>query len=233
ARLTSPPGSPASPDLGFDALLGEGDSRRFEGSAALVGKRGVSVISDIDDTVKVTDVANRRELLANTFIRPFKAVAGMADAYACWARAGAAFHFVSSSPWQLYPSLVEFFDQERFPRAALHLKLFRFKDSSVLSLLDKPEKHKIPTIEAIIGRFPERTFVLVGDSTEKDPEIYGEIARKHRDRVGAIFIRGVPPSDVPLARFDSAFKDLPRALWTVFHDPGSLKEFDLASLARR
>src|SRR5690606_16999887 len=61
------------------ALLSAGDDRHFAGTVTLLPPAGVSVVSDIDDTVKVTDVHDRDELLANTFIRPYRAVDGMAD----------------------------------------------------------------------------------------------------------------------------------------------------------
>ena len=42
-----------------------------------VPPKGVSVISDIDDTIKVTEVLDRRRMLYNTFLREFKDVTGM------------------------------------------------------------------------------------------------------------------------------------------------------------
>ena len=66
---------------------------------------GLSVVSDIDDTIKESKVGDRRELLMNTFVREFRTVDGMADLYARWLQSGASFHYVSSSPWQLYGSL--------------------------------------------------------------------------------------------------------------------------------
>jgi hypothetical protein len=50
----------------------------------VIDEEGISVISDIDDTVKVTNVGNRRELLANTLLREFYAVPGMAEVYRQW-----------------------------------------------------------------------------------------------------------------------------------------------------
>jgi phosphatidate phosphatase APP1 len=39
-------------------------------------RQGISVISDIDDTIKISEVLDKVRLLANTFIFPFKAVPG-------------------------------------------------------------------------------------------------------------------------------------------------------------
>ena len=59
--------------------------------------------------VKVTAVGNRRELLANTLLREFRAVPGMPEIYRGWETDGAAFHYVSASPWQLASCLDGFF----------------------------------------------------------------------------------------------------------------------------
>lgn len=103
------------PDDGWvpvEAVLAPGDPRRFAGEIQLLGCCGVSVISDIDDTIKISEVADRRALLANTFVREFRPVPGMPELYRRWAASGTAFHYVSSSTWQLYPALAAFLDDE-------------------------------------------------------------------------------------------------------------------------
>ena len=81
----------------------QGDRRVFTGQTLLLPDEGLSVVSDIDDTVKVSHVADKKALLENTFLKPFLPAPGMAALYRAMARKGAAFHYVSSSPWQLYP----------------------------------------------------------------------------------------------------------------------------------
>jgi hypothetical protein len=39
-------------------------------------RQGISVISDVDDTIKISEVLDKVRLLANTFIHPFKPVPG-------------------------------------------------------------------------------------------------------------------------------------------------------------
>lgn len=85
------------------------DGRVFKGSVQLVSPTGISVVSDIDDTIKETHVLNRHELAANTFLREFRGVPGMADLFRRWAAGDhIVFHYVSGSPWQLYPALSDF-----------------------------------------------------------------------------------------------------------------------------
>ena len=64
-----------------------------------------------------------------------------------------------------------------------------------------------------------RTLVLIGDSGERDPEIYGYIARKYPKRIHRIFIRAVKGEQGDHERFLKAFVDLPREKWLVFTDP--------------
>ena len=71
--------------------------------------------------------------------------------------------------------------------------------------------------------WPGRQFVLVGDSGQHDPEAYGEIARDFCGRVKHIFIRSVREEDDPGSeRFATAFHDLPRSDWTLFHDASEI-----------
>jgi hypothetical protein len=71
--------------------------------------QGLSVISDIDDTIRISNVRDRAALLRGTFVEPFRPVPGMADAYRRWAASsGAQFHYVSATPWQLYVPLAGF-----------------------------------------------------------------------------------------------------------------------------
>lgn len=214
-------------ELTIEAISPVHPAGRFQGKVLLIPPRGLSVISDIDDTVKVTQVTDRRELLRNTFMRPFAAVQGMAPFYQRLASAGAVFHYVSSSPWQLYPALTAFLHQAGFPPATLHLKRFRPKDTTVLDLFADPLETKVPAIRALMARHPGRSFVLVGDSGEKDPEVYGSIAREAaasggKTQVVAILIRNVTNEPVDSPRMTAAFAGLPRPLWQVFTDPAEL-----------
>ncbi len=218
-----------SHDAGASVLVQAvtGPEHREVANAAvmLIAPEGVSVISDIDDTIKESNVLDRSELVANTFLREFAGVPGMAEAYRGWAQAGAAFHYVSSSPWQLYPALEQFLEDARFPAGEMKLKLFRVKDESFFDLFASPEKTKPPVIERILATWPKRRFIFVGDSGEKDPEVYGQVARTHPDQALHIFIRRVAGSDLSDDRFQRAFAEVPPERWTLFDDPAKLAGF--------
>jgi len=188
-----------------------------------VPRTGVSVVSDIDDTIKVTGVSDRKELLRNTFLRPFLAVEGMAGLYTKWAEQGAVFHYVSGSPGQLYPALSEFFDGEGFPRGGCYLRDFNLGPSGLADILSAPKDAKARWIEILMDRFPGRTFILVGDSGEADPEIYGDVARNHPKQVARILIRSVTGETREDKRYTDAFRQIDSALWQLFSTGAQLQ----------
>ena len=208
--------------LSVAALLDANDSRAFIGSIHVLSNSGLSVISDIDDTIKVSEVRNREALLLNTFCRPFKAVEGMAPLYRGWHTNGAQFHYLSASPWQLYIPLAEFIGKAGFPAGTFHMKDFRVKDSTVLALLADPEVFKLKLIRPLFQQFPQRQFLLVGDSGEKDPEIYGQIAREFPKQVRGIFIRDVTDESRTAERYKRAFREVPGSSWMVFKSSSEL-----------
>jgi phosphatidate phosphatase APP1 len=195
------------------------------GRIQCIDEEGVSVISDIDDTVKITNVSHRRELLANTFLREFAAVPGMADLYRRLEEAGSAFHYVSASPWQLARSLDGFFQAVGLPQGSMHLKLFRLKDSTPLGRFPSRKRSKKRAIERILADFPRRRFILVGDSGERDPEVYVSVARRHPDQVALVAIRqvdGKPPREKIRSRLDRLGERLPAEKMHVFTESDEL-----------
>jgi phosphatidate phosphatase APP1 len=149
----------------------------------------------------------------------------MADLYRGWRDAGTAFHYVSASPWQLSSCLCGFLAAAGLPTGSMHLKLFRLKDSTPLGRLPSRKRSKRRAIEQIMADFPGRRFVLVGDSGERDPEVYAEVARRHPDRVAGVAIRQVEGKqswDKVRARLERLARRVPGGRWHVFTDPSEL-----------
>ena len=198
--------------------------RACQGQVYLVGPRGLSIISDIDDTLKHTHVACRRTLLANTFLNEFQSIAGMADVFRGWAAPGVTFHYVSSSPWQLYENLAEHFLAEGLPEGSFHLRWFRLRDHLLRRLLLLRRSGKAAVIKSILKTFPQRQFVLVGDSGERDPEIYGALARKYPAQIAKVLIREIPGPNASVVRFQKAFRELPVGLTQLYREPAEIRD---------
>ena len=174
---------------------------RGEGRVQLIEPEGLSVISDVDDTVKITEIpAGPRIVVRNTFIKEYSAAPRMAELYQDWDNA--VFHYVSGSPWQLYRPLSRFLWGERagFPEGTFHMKqvtknIFSLTTWSGLRNFITNEmityEQKIEQISQIMEHFPDREFILVGDSGERDPEVYREIKSQYPDQVSQIIIRDV------------------------------------------
>jgi phosphatidate phosphatase APP1 len=172
----------------------------------LAAERGVSVISDIDDTIKYTDVCSRRRMLMRTFAEPFEPIHGMASVYQDWADQGALFHYVSSSPWQIYDAVREFLTTNSFPLGSMHLKWFRLRDELFKKWQIVRRKGKAGVISGLIKRMPHRQFVLIGDSGEKDPEMYAKLASKHAKQVVRICIHQIDENPLDASRLNKIYK---------------------------
>lgn len=177
-----------------------------KGRIRLTEPEGVSVITDIDDTIKVTEVPGERAiLLKNTFCRDFVAAPGMSDMYQ--GMIDVPFHYVSGGPWQLYAPLYDFLisGPGGFPEGTFHFSDFPknlFGEGTLENLflgitdaLQKTYDHKTTQIALLLERFPHRKFILIGDSGELDPEIYRAIRDQHPGQVQEIRIRDVVNDD--------------------------------------
>ena len=169
------------------------DQSLVQAPVYLVPRQGISVVSDIDDTIKHTDVRSRREMLLNTFVRPFSAIDGMAEAYQRLAELDFAFHYVSSSPWQLFTPLRMLLNDCSFPGGTIHLRNFALRDHMLRRVLPLHRRGKGAVIRHLIESFPERRFVLIGDSGERDPRIYAKLTQRYTSQIDSVLIRVLEP----------------------------------------
>lgn len=157
------------------------------------------VISDFDDTVAITNVISKRGLLKSALLQDADtqpAVPGMSDFYECLIEDLApspGLAFVSGSPHQYGGRMMAFLARHGFPIAGLYL---RDLGPDTLS------GYKQPVIRDLIGRMKQKV-ILIGDSGEKDPEIYAQMRKEFPDRVLQIYIRDAGRSGDP-----SRFKDM-------------------------
>lgn len=215
--------------LPFRAQVNEGDDRVFAGRIHLLDREGTMVISDIDDTIKITEVTDHERLLARTFLEPFEAVPGMADVYRRWEDEGDAIHLVSNGPWQLYPELHDLVANESFPETTWSMRNFRLKDRTGVEFLIGGRQHKFDEISRCIEWFPDREFILVGDTGERDPEIYGDIARRFPERVRLILLRNVTELSADSERLREAMREVPADRWRLFTEAAELETISTLS----
>ena len=185
-----------------------------------ISPSGVSVISDIDDTIKVTGVGQITSVLRNSLLKSFEPVPYMANIYREWDRNNnnnnVHFHYVSSSPWPMANLLHDWITNPNklygpFPAGSMHLKAFRLEpfelwgvDTTALNIIKNPTNYKIQNIVNIFNNFPKRKFILVGDSSEMDLEIYAEISQLFPQQIACVFIRNVTTRPIYLNRIINA-----------------------------
>jgi hypothetical protein len=187
---------PASSD-GWITYHAVSSEHTGSGRVRLIGPTGVSVISDVDDTIKVTAIpAGARVVAQNTFYRDFVSTTELAAVYR--ELAGAPVHYVSGGPWQLYRPLARFLVDGQHPEGSFHMKRLTGGIRTPVTSLEHLARfatpsgtfeHKTAAIARIIEHFPGRTFVLIGDSGEQDPEIYRDVQRRFGARIARIVIR--------------------------------------------
>jgi phosphatidate phosphatase APP1 len=157
---------------------------RVPGHAARFG-----VISDVDDTILESGVQRLGLMLRQTFTgsaltrTPFP---GAAELYRDLAGQGAEANpvwYVSSSPWNLHAFLRAFLEHRDFPLGPLLLR------DLIGTRAGRARKHE--RIEEVLRLHPQLRFVLIGDSGERDPQIYADIVRAHPGRILAVYIREV------------------------------------------
>lgn len=166
------------------------------------------VISDFDDTLAVTQVVKTAKLMESAFLKDSDTqavVPGMAAFYGCLKAPGSpSFALVSGSPVQYGPRVAAFLGRNGFPPFGLYLR-----DLGLGTLSD----YKQPLIRRLMQQFPQEV-VLVGDSGEKDPEVYKQIREEFPGRVKAIYIR-----DAGRAEDTSRFQDM-----VLFHEASEAAE---------
>lgn len=173
---------------------------------------GVSLISDIDDTIKHSAIGSgAREIFKNTFIRQLSdlTIKGVKEWYTNLATMGVQLHYVSNSPWQLYPLLRSYFAMAGLPPGSFHLKQY---SGMLQGIFEPAAERKRGSLDRIMRDFPHRRFILVGDSGEADLEVYTDVVLEYPGRILGVFIRDVT-TPVKKGFFDQAISNtLPDAL---------------------
>lgn len=175
------------------------NENRFKGEVYIPSEEvKFGVISDIDDTILHTGISSifKWKVIKNTFFKRAEKripLEGAADFYeklknGTSGKDGNPIFYVSHSPWNLYRYLEVFLETNNFPKGPILLRDFANPFAKKYKS-EKPQKqHEIINI---MKTYPKLSFILIGDSGERDPDIYIEIAEAHPERILAIYLRNV------------------------------------------
>jgi len=199
-----------------DVPFGKPAGDKFSGEVAdLSTEANIAIVTDIDDTILQTHVTSLFKLRAlyhtlvdNAFTRlSFSGAPTLYQALSegpTKANVSNPTFYLSRSPWNLYDVLEHFLDNKGFPKGPIFLR-----DVGLPYLANASEfGHKEGSILRLIADFPTLKFVLIGDSGEKDADIYHSVAKRHPDRIAAVIIRNVK-NNANARRIQRMFARLP------------------------
>ncbi len=170
-----------------------------EGKVLVPYSTQYAFISDIDDTFLISHSSNLRKRLYVLFTknaRTRKPFEGAVRHYQLLAHANTTpespnpFFYVSSSEWNLYEYINEFKRSYGLPEGVYLLSQMK-QWYEFLKTGQTKHGGKFIRIARVLKEFPHQKFVLLGDDTQQDPEIYHKIVQGFPDRILCVYIRHV------------------------------------------
>ena len=172
---------------------------RGEGKLFVPHPTQYGFISDIDDTVLVSHSSTTGKKLRVLFTKNPRRRKTFSDVVKFYhllslshtnAETLNPFFYVSSSEWNLYDDLNEFFKFNALPKGTFLLNQIKVW-YQLFSTGTTKHQGKLVRVNRIFDAFPKQKFVLLGDNSQKDPEIYALLANKYPEKVVAIYIRNI------------------------------------------
>ena len=165
---------------------------KIQSSQATLG-----VISDVDDTIIHSGATSTISLFVTTFSKDEtdrKVFDGLSLFYQALHQSPATdakvpFWYVSSSPWNMYDYFEGVWAQNDLPLGTFMLRDLGISESKFIK--SSHGDHKLGAIEEVLNNAPHTTFLLIGDTGQRDPNIYREIALKYPERIAAVYLRDV------------------------------------------
>ncbi len=149
------------------------------------------IISDLDDTVLITGATSFLQMMRLTLFESSAsrvAFPGVGAFYSALSQGDQnPLFYVSSSPWNLHDFLEEFLRLNRIPRGPLLLRDLGLDQTRFIA--GRHLDHKLAAIRGLLDFYPALKFVLIGDSGQKDPEVYARIVREYPGRIHCIYVR--------------------------------------------
>lgn len=169
----------------------------------------LGLVSDIDDTIKISNVTNKLKALRRLLFSNAYSVAPVSGTAVLYQILDQRFdgvqnngdaHYLSGSPLNLARSIYTFMDFHKYPKGSVDLKKWGFSEGDDNPF--KQENYKLERLRQLFQTYPQRSFYLFGDSGEKDPEIYRTIASEFPGQVKGIFINNINGKNPADPRFE-------------------------------
>jgi len=105
----------------------------------------------------------------------------------------------------------------------MHLRNFRLRDQLLKKVIIRRQGKRV-AIQKLVKNLPLRRYILIGDSGEKDPEIYRKICRKNPHSIAAVFIRELDDRPMESERWQKLKDQLPHGVCELFKSGVDLRE---------
>lgn len=176
-----------------------GDSTATATARALVPPEDAdfAVISDLDDTVIESSVFNRLTHVRLTLFKDAAGrtpVAGVTPLYQRLVKGPSGkganpIFYLSRSGWNLNALFEAFLDHHGLPPGPMYLRDLSLREAKSITL--GSQHHKIDFIRYLLRTYENLPVVLIGDSGQRDPETYWQIAMENPGRIKAIYLHDV------------------------------------------
>ena len=110
---------------------------------------------------------------------------------------GALVLYLSTGAWNVAPTLTRFLARHDYPAGPLLLTDWGPTNTGWFR---SGTAHKRAALERLTRELPQVRWLLVGDDGQHDPEVYGAFVAAHPDRVRAVAIRHLTPTEQVLSR---------------------------------
>ena len=203
-----------------------GNTTNGNATAYLVPDQGLTIISDIDDILRITKIYDPKEGLLNSFARPFVAWENMPEIYANWSQSlpDAHFHYLTTLPEQVTRNYEEFI-YATYPAGSFDTRPLNFSDiSATLAIREF-------LLVKIFETFPQRKFVLVADTSNSDVmKDYPKMAKDYPNQVQCIFLRNTSATDSSdhFPYDTSGFEGIDQKKYMFFVNADDLKGINIA-----
>jgi hypothetical protein len=160
-------------------------------TAYLVPPKGITVVSDIDDILRITKIYDPKEGLLNSFARDFVPWENMPDIFGNWSRnlPDVHFHYLTTTPEQVTRAYMQFI-YANYPGGSFDTRPLNFSDVSATLAIRKY------LLDRVFETFPERKFVLIADTSNPDVmKDYPQMVKDFPDQVQCILLRNTSSTD--------------------------------------
>ena len=191
----------------------------------LVPTAGLTIVSDIDDILRITKIYEPEEGLMNSFARPYVPWMNMPDIYANWSRSIPDFHFhyLTTTPEQVTRNYMDFIFKT-YPGGSFDTRPLNFSDVSATLSIRKF------LLEKIFQTYPERKFILIADTSNSDVmKDYPAMVNEFPGQVQCIFLRNTSATDSgdKFPYDTSGFKGIDQNKYMFFLVPDDLTNLDI------